>query len=209
MDEKNKVQEKWERFLNPDELRPTLMLASIYISTFEILKDSIISRIKDFYWTGFDENGDIIDPKYKIEALSKNNSILYASLAWLQEAEAISDDDIEKFNLVKKRRNDIAHEMYQMLSEGLPTDFPERFNDMVSLLRKIEKWWVKIEAGTGLFNIDEDGKLVDVDISDLDLDESIPLSIVNLKMLIDIAIGPDEKSRDYFNEFIEMMRNGG
>ena len=185
------------------------MLASIYISTFEILKDSIISRIKDFYWTGFDKNGDIIDPKYKIDVLSKNSSILYASLGWLKEAEAISDDDIEKFNLVKKRRNDIAHEMYQMLSKGLPADFSERFNDIVSLLRKIEKWWIKLEAETGLFNIDENGKLVDVDISDVDLDESIPLSIVNLKMLIDIAIGPDEKSRDYFNEFIEMTRNGG
>ena len=206
MGDDKKIQESWERFLNPDELRPTLMLASIYISTFEILKDSIISRIKDFYWTGFDENGEIIDPNYKTEVLARNNSPLYASLAWLKESEAIDDSDIEKFNLIKKQRNDIAHQMFRMLSNGLPLEFTERFNEMVALLNKIEKWWIAIEAETGLFNIDEQGRLVDADITDADLNEAIPGPIVSLKMLIDIAIGPDEKSRDYFNEFIKMTR---
>jgi|WetSurMetagenome_2_1015567.scaffolds.fasta_scaffold576821_1 hypothetical protein len=206
MDNHKKNQESWERFLNPDELRPTLMLASIYISTFEILKDSIISRIKNFYWMGFDEKGEIIDPKYTAEVLSRNNSLLYASLAWLKESEAIDDVDIEKFNLIKKQRNDIAHQMFRMLANGLPVEFTERFNEMVALLKKIEKWWIAVEAETGLFNIDDHGKLVDVDLTEVDLNEAIPGPIVSLKMLIDIAIGPDEKSRDYFNEFIKMTR---
>jgi hypothetical protein len=204
MDDHKKAQESWERFLNPDELRPTLMLSSIYISTFEILKDVIISRIKDFYWRGFDENGDIIDPKYQSDVLAKNSSPLYASILWLKEAEAISDSDIELFNQIKKRRNDIAHEMFRMLSEGLPVDFAERFNDMVSLVSKIEKWWIiNVELETGPIVLDSENKLVEVNIDDIDLDGIIPGPIASLRMLIDIAIGTDEQSRYYFNEFIK------
>src|SRR4051812_44133102 len=126
-DDEKKVQESWKRFLNPDELRPTLIIMSLYISTFEILKDSIISRIKDFYARGFDENGEIIDPTYQSEVLAKNKSPVHASLLWLKEAEAITDEDIAIFDKVKKQRNDIAHQMFHMLSDGLPKDFADRF----------------------------------------------------------------------------------
>ncbi len=43
------VEISWERFLNPAELRSNLLIASIYISGFEILKDSIADRIKSFF----------------------------------------------------------------------------------------------------------------------------------------------------------------
>jgi len=94
-------QAKWERFLDPEVLRPNLILASIFIAAFEILKNSIMERLRDFYVSGFDENGLIIIPEYKTEVLSKDKSPTYASLKWLKESEAINDDDIEKFNKTK------------------------------------------------------------------------------------------------------------
>lgn len=206
-DDEKKVQESWERFLNPDELRPTLIILAIYISTFEILKDSIISRIKDFYFRGFDENGEIIDPTYQSEVLAKNKSPMHASLLWFKEAEAITDEDISIFDKVKKQRNDIAHQMFHMLSDGLPKDFADRFNQMASLLNKIEKWWiinVELDLGPPI-SIDSNGKLVEmeIDMNQIDLDEIIPGPIASLRMLIDVAIGSDEESRYYFNEFIK------
>ena len=51
MDEK--IKQSWERFLNPDSLRANLVTGSLYITAFEMLKDSIIERIRDFYSTGF------------------------------------------------------------------------------------------------------------------------------------------------------------
>ncbi|GAI34251.1 unnamed protein product, partial [marine sediment metagenome] len=77
------VRISWERFLNPEILRTNLIVASLFITAFEMLKDSIIGHIRDFFTNGFDENGWIIDDKYKTEVLSKNKSPLYASLAWL------------------------------------------------------------------------------------------------------------------------------
>jgi hypothetical protein len=113
-------QAKWERFLDPEVLRPNLILASVYIAAFEVLKNSIIERIREFYITGFDENGWIIMPEYKTDVMSKDKSLTYASLKCLEESEVIYDDDIEKFNKAKECRNLLAHGITKMLMEGLP-----------------------------------------------------------------------------------------
>ncbi len=47
-----KIQKSWENFLNPDIVRPHLITTSIYIFAFQILKDSIIGRIRDFFVMG-------------------------------------------------------------------------------------------------------------------------------------------------------------
>ncbi|MCC6498796.1 MAG: hypothetical protein IT313_00870 [Anaerolineales bacterium] len=188
----------WIRFLDPEELRPSLMLASIYIATYEILKDSIIGRIKDFYVTGFNENGEIVGEDYQSKVLSKNKSVLYASLDWLQESDAITDDDIETFNKVKQCRNNIAHEISRMLSEGLPKDFSDRFSDMVSLVSKIERWWIVN------FEIPLNPEFADKEIIE---DEIIPGPIAGLRMMIDVALGDDEKSKYYINEFRKNFPN--
>jgi hypothetical protein len=188
----DKSHETWERFLDPEVLRPSLMLASIYIATYEILKESIINRPKELFVTGFDEAGFLIDKKYQEEVLSRNKNLVYASLDWLREAGAIANSDIEIFNKVKRRRNDIAHEISRMLSEGLPKDFADCFNNMVSLLDKIERWWV-INYEIPLSS-EFDGKEVIEE-------EIIPGRIAGLRMMIDVALGADEESKFYINEF--------
>ena len=74
------VKRSWEEFLNPEVMRPRLIAASIYIAGFEALKDAVVGRIRDFFWTGFDESGDKIDPKYESDVLARNKSPVYASL---------------------------------------------------------------------------------------------------------------------------------
>ncbi len=66
------INEKWEHFLDPEVFRPNLIFASIYITAFEILQNSIVERIKDFYTIGFNENGWIILHEYQEDALSKD-----------------------------------------------------------------------------------------------------------------------------------------
>jgi len=45
-----KIRQSWEEFLNPEVMRPRLIAASIYIAGFEALKDSIVGRIREFFW---------------------------------------------------------------------------------------------------------------------------------------------------------------
>jgi hypothetical protein len=102
-----------EDFLNPEILRSKLIVASIYIAAFELLKSTIIERIKTFYTLSGLYKED--HPKYQSEVLSRNHSPVYASLDWLKESHAIDDNDMVVFDRVKKCRNDFAHAMTEML----------------------------------------------------------------------------------------------
>lgn len=137
------IRQVWENFLNPEVMRSRLLAASVYIATFEALKDSIVGRIRDFFGSGFDESGDRVDPEYQLDVLARNRSPVYASLDWLKERNAIDDTDVHAFDRVKVCRNTLAHQLFSMLaSKGLPPDFEQCFLDMVALLRKIEVWWI-------------------------------------------------------------------
>lgn len=191
------VQESWERFLNPVALRTNLVVASIYLAAFELLNESIVERIRDFFFRGFDEAGIQTAPEYRTDVLSKNRSPVYASLQWLKELGAIDDGDFTSFDRAKKCRNTIAHEMTRMMSEGLPSDWPDCFEGMVSLLDKVEKWWIiYFEIPT---NPDFDGK-------EIDESEIIPGRIAGLRMMLDIALGSEEESRFYLGEFNKRFR---
>jgi hypothetical protein len=193
----DKSQTSWETFLNPAILRPTLIIASVYIAAFELLKAAITDQIRSFYTSGFDQNGWRIGPKYQSEVLSKNPSPVYASLEWLKEAKAIDDADVAAFKRVKKLRNELVHTLTQLLSQGLPADLAERFSEMVSLLDKIERWWiVNVEIPT---NPDLEGE-------EIDEAKVIPGPVIVLRLLVEIALGSEEESRQYINEFIKRTR---
>lgn len=144
------VQVKWEEFLNPEVMRTRMISASLYICAFELLKDAIISRPRDMYLSGFDQAGDIISPEYESKVLSRNSNVMHASLDWLKEMGALDEADLDCFTRVKQCRNDLAHNMMQIVdSDGLPTKFDELFGELVRLLSKLETWWImKVELAT-------------------------------------------------------------
>jgi len=187
------VKETWGDFLNPDVMRPCLVSAAIYIAAFESLKDSIIGQIRSFFWTGFDGKQDIIAPRYQTDVLSRNRSPLHASLEWLQERGIIDEADVAAFERVKACRNTLAHELLQQLCSGkLPSDFEKCFQEMVALLHKIELWWItEVEIPTN----------PDFDDQEIDVDGIIPGRVMVLQLLCDIALGSDERSRFYYEEF--------
>ena len=76
-------------------MRPKLIVASIYIAAYEVLKSTIVERLKSFYTFGgiYKE----YHRKYKSEVLSRNRSPVYASPDWLKESHAIDDSDMAAF----------------------------------------------------------------------------------------------------------------
>ncbi|RAU17582.1 hypothetical protein DN062_12915 [Nitrincola tibetensis] len=192
MDEK--VKASWERALHPETLKTNIITASIFSMAFEMLKSSIIEKIEGFFINGFDENGMIVSPEYKEKVLSLNRSPLYASLKWLQDMDAIDDEDLERFEHIKRCRNTLAHEMFTFASSGVDFDVAEAFEEMVGLLRKIEIWWFEnLEMA-----IDPEAYP-----EDLDLEQVILGPVWSLQMLIDVALGPEEEARKYYDQFIE------
>lgn len=191
MDEKIKA--SWERALHPETLRANIITASIFSMAFEMLKSSIIEKIEGFFTNGFDESGANVCPEYKEKVLSLNKSRLYASLKWLQSMKAIDDKDLEVFEHIKRCRNTLAHEMLTFASSGVEFDVAKAFEEMIELLRKIEIWWFE--------NLD---MAIDPDAypEDLDLEQVIPGPVWSLQMLIDVALGPEEEARKYYDHFV-------
>lgn len=191
MDEKIKA--SWERVLHPETLKTNIITASIFSMAFEMLKNSIIEKIEGFFTNGFDENGMIVSPEYKEKVLALNRSPLYASLKWLQDMTAIDDKDLESFEHIKRCRNTLAHEMLTFASTGVDFDVADAFEEMIGLLRKIEIWWFEnLEMA-----IDPDAYP-----KDLDLDQVTPGPVWSLQMLIDVALGPEEEARKYYDHFV-------
>lgn len=191
MDEKIKA--SWERVLHPETLKTNIITASIFSMAFEMLKSSIIEKIEGFFINGFDENGMIASPEYKEKVLSLNRSQLYASLKWLQDMDAIDDEDLKKFEHIKRCRNTLAHEMLTFTSSGVEFDVAEALEEMISLLRKIEIWWFEN------FEMAIDPEAYP---EDLDLDQVIPGPVWSLQMLIDVALGPEDEARKYYDHFV-------
>jgi hypothetical protein len=179
----NTTADRWERFLDPEVVRPSLFMATMFITTFEILKDSIVDRIRDFYTHGWDQTGPTIGPQYQAEVMSRNKSALYASLDWLQEHEAIDEDDLKTFESLKKIRNQLAHQLFNVVTGQVDSEHTSQFPMLVALLRKIEVWWVvNVEIPT---NPDYDGQ-------EIDHAGIVPGAILSLQMLIEVASGSTE-----------------
>ncbi|MFY1868124.1 hypothetical protein ACOTEK_02395 [Achromobacter xylosoxidans] len=173
----------WDRFLDPDVVRPSLFLATMFIAAFEILRDSVVDDVRGFYTIGSGEDGPFIDAEYQAKVLSKNNSPLYASLEWLREHGAIDEEDLGKFEQLKKTRNLLAHELFGVVAGQVESSHEVRFDDLVALLRKIGVWWVvNVEIPT---NPDFAGK----DIKEEDI---VPGAVLTLQMLIQVASGNTE-----------------
>lgn len=179
----------FENWLDPDKLRPNLIAVSLYIAAFELLKASIVDRLKDFFSTPGCANPDA---EYVTEVLSRNASPLYASLSWLKELNVISDADAASFERIKRLRNSFAHAITGTLTDGLPPEFAPLFAEMNLLLTKIERWWI--------INVDV---TIDPPFDGKEIDENVvmPGSAIALRIIMDVALGPDSEAKQYIDAF--------
>ena len=175
---------QWEEFLDPAVMRPRLITAAVYIASFELLKERLVERIREFMCPpGLD------DGEYESDVLKRNRSPLYASLDWLREMGAIDESDLASFESIKRCRNQLAHELLSLVgSDGLPPEVPKLYDDMVALLRKVETWWIRnVDIPT---NSEFDGQTVEDH-------EIVPGPVMGLQLLRDVALGSEQESRKH------------
>jgi hypothetical protein len=193
-----KAKEKWKNFLNPAILKPSLIIYSIFITVFEILKQQVVERIKYFYVDGFIGDKLIINENYNKEVLSRHKNTLYASLDWHLEKGIISKEDIELFHELRKQRNKLAHEMTTVIFEGNNDSIIVNLERMINLLKKIELWWI-VNVG-----IPTD-PYINTDIDDMDIEHIIPGSIMMIQLLLEIALNEGEEAKKYYDIYQLLM----
>lgn len=186
--------DKWIEFLKPENLKGNLISCSLYIATFESFKDYIIEEVKFFFNTGFREDEFKFSSDYKTKVLNKNKSVLTATFLWLKDQGAIENSTIEEFELLRKYRNKLAHEMMELLFEGNLAELPENFSKLLEIRIKIEKWWtLNIEIPTNP-SFDSSTKIKEEDIQ-------TSSQIIN-KIIMDILTGDETTSNYYYKEFL-------
>ena len=84
--------------------------------------------------------------------------------------------------------------MLVFASEGVDFDVADAFDDLIELVRKIELWWFKN------FEMAIDPEAYP---PDLDIESVIPGPVWSLRMLIDIALGPEEEAKRYYEHFVK------
>lgn len=140
--------EAWQRVFDKDFVAGTLTRAGLYLLAYELLKDSIIRRTREFFWIGFKDGKDIVNPKYT-QILSKHKNPLIASCMWLEESGALSPNDIKTVIAIRDFRNDIAHELPSLLLDGTRDIHTEHVVQIHQLLAKIDRWWIiNVELAT-------------------------------------------------------------
>jgi len=186
------TESSWEKFLHPETLRANLIAVALFISAFEMFKRRVIEKPETFFTDGFDQNGLIVDERYKTDVLSKSKSRLYASLLWFKEMGAIDNADIQIFDTIRKHRNEVVHELMDFLSNAKRNLDPNIFQNLVALLAKVEKWWLIN------FEMAINPDMVPDSVNEEDV---IPGPIWSLRLMLDIALGNEPEEGYYFKAF--------
>lgn len=147
-----------EKIMNQLFVKRNLLVASLFVTSFEMLKTSIQDRIKAFlcFDSKFNDEGELeyeISDDYKEQVLEKVISkidrqkfrdyhLFYSSCLWLKENKIIDETDINELEKIRKHRNLIAHNPLKLLIDNDTNINVELLKKSQELLTKIEKWWI-------------------------------------------------------------------
>ena len=168
----------FNRIFDSERLRTNLLLTSLYLTAFEVLVNSIIPHIDDFF---VPLTKDYLGPphlkkqhqqtrakmtsKYKqeigVKFSTSPNYKLIPSCKWLQKNGVLNDEEIEEIKKIRDHRHSLAHDLPELILSDVDLMVNlEHFMRIRELVRKVQLFWI---------HIDMDIKGIDEDISDEDI----------------------------------------
>ena len=193
--------DNWKNILDENILKFNINFAAIFVMNYECLKEFVIEQIRDFYSERIYMDDDRIvceeSDAYEEKVRKLDKNLENASLKWFMDAGAITRDDYDTYQKIRRRRNDITHELLKNLNVGFVEEDAQLFADMQRIYNKLDKWWInEIEIPTSAGDIPED-----YDRDGVCGGQAIMLSIIN-----EIVFGNEG---DTYKEILnELMKNG-
>lgn len=189
--------DNWKNILDEDILKININFAAVFVMNYECLKEFVIEQVRSFYSEHFYMDGDSIvceeSDTYKKKVRNLDKNLENASLKWFMDAEAITQEDYDIYQNIRKRRNDITHELLKNLNVGFVEEDAQLFADMLRIYNKLDKWWInEIEIPTSADDIPED-----YDRDGVCGGQALMLSIIN-----EIVFGNE---RDKYKELLNKL----
>jgi hypothetical protein len=180
----------WAKFLNPDILRSNLIVASIFLAAYEMLRASVIDRIRSFFSNEFRDGEWIASQDHQTNCLALDKSPLRASLLWLKQMSAIDDADIARVDRIREHRNELAHDLPKFLGTADADVNVQLLVGIYELVAKIDRWWIReVDMTT---DPDFDGR----EVTDEDIASG---NMLFIQIMLRIATGED--SGVFWEEF--------
>jgi hypothetical protein len=187
--------DSWAKFLDPEEMKKSLIQASLYLSAYEILKNGIVGRLKGHFTVvgmgdAYKENVRSLHPKDEF----------HACCIWFVQEGAMSNDDLDEIGEIRKHRNAIAHELPEFISSIHQSVDASKLQSLMEIARKIDIWWIReIEIP-----INPDFKLSDIE--DIDWDELVGGSSLTLSIILSIFEGDESFLQELHSQFVEYWK---
>ena len=104
-----KIENDWNKFNNPKEIKKNLTDASLFLAFYEILHNTIVDRIADFFNNEF-KNGKVVTSKEYKETIinrkiNKKKYFFLSFCLWLIENNVITQDEYKRIIEIKEERN--------------------------------------------------------------------------------------------------------
>lgn len=149
--------------LDRETLRDKLSIVSFYITVFECFKTQIVSDIRSIYSMPipeslFSKEGIRYERSKEYEKAILNKEIgkdkngtpitgrqdrLKATMLWLKNEGAITEQDFDAFIDIRSLRNKYVHNMVQYVFDGVDIKDYEKLRILINLFKKIEVWFIK------------------------------------------------------------------
>lgn len=164
-------------------IKRNLIVASLYITSYEMLKFSIINRVRGFLCdkSKVNSQGEFdyeISDDYRKQVLERDKHPLHSSCLWLKDNNIIDQSDIDGLQEMREHRDLIAHQLLKILVD-------DDININIELLKKTQELLIKIEKNW-VVNFDL-ALNPDIDGQEFDENQVKPGAVIFINYLMEIV----------------------
>lgn len=180
------------------EVRRQIVRAGLLLMLVERMKVYVTDQVEGFFadeihlqdgklnYTRGAKFKQLIKEKGDGEPGQHKNVSFRAALRWFHGFQAITDAELEHVELLYNRRNEIGHELFEIIADDRKT--PIGVGDVLRIFHiylKLVRWWIKeIEVATDP-DVDEEK------LNSIRFDETESTDTLILRRLINITLGDD------------------
>lgn len=149
-----RLQEK----IQPENVATALIRAGTLLTGYELVKTAILDEVKGFFVQGFDADGLIYSRDYEQRVLTLGKNAFEASVNWLIQMEAITQDQADSLGVIRSHRHELAHELARFMVDPGADVSVDRLAELQAIMRALDRFWGGINV-----DIDPDYDGVEVD----------------------------------------------